>query len=102
MVLDREERPRGGGEDLPVSTLSWRRVAGLGRTGGGDSRTASGAGRRSGQGRWPLGPTERVSGEAEPGLGGGWAAPVGEAWQGPGTGRAVSTGEVASAGRGGS
>jgi hypothetical protein len=70
MVLDREERPRGSGEDLPASTLSWRRVAGLGQTGGGDSQTALGAGRRSGQGRWPLGPAERGSGEAEPGLGG--------------------------------
>jgi hypothetical protein len=27
MVLDREERPRGGGEGRPASTLSWCRGA---------------------------------------------------------------------------
>jgi hypothetical protein len=48
MVLDREERPRGGGEGRPASTLSWRRGAGLGRTASEESRATYW---RSGQGQ---------------------------------------------------
>jgi hypothetical protein len=51
MVLDWERRPRGGGEGQPASTLSFCQGTRLGRTAGGESRMATGAGRRSGQER---------------------------------------------------
>jgi hypothetical protein len=66
MVLDREERPRGGAEGHPVSTLSWHRGARQGQMVGGESWTASGADRRSDQGRWAA---EFEGGRVRPGGG---------------------------------
>jgi hypothetical protein len=47
MVLDREERRRGGGEGRPVSTLCWHRGAGP------DSRWREMGGVRGGLEEWP-------------------------------------------------
>jgi hypothetical protein len=53
MVLDREERPRGGGKGRSALTLSWRRGDGrrLREAGGVGGQSVERVGWRSGQGR---------------------------------------------------
>jgi hypothetical protein len=85
MVLDKEERPRGGGEGRPASTLSWSRGAGLGRTAGEESQATY----------WRSGQGQRV---ATTGTGRAQAR-GGRAKLGRAQGGASSTGETARPGR---